>query len=59
MTWIIPLPFALLDLDSVDRNGKSYKNLNVLGTKRAVKIKQKTFFIVFEGLSLDEKVKIW
>ena len=55
---IIPLPFALLNLDSVKRKGKNYKKLNILRTKRAFKIKKKTFFIVFEGLSLDEKIKI-
>ena len=28
------------------------KNLNILRTKRAFKIKQKVFFIIFKGLSL-------
>ena len=30
------------------------KNLNILRTKRAFKIKQKAFFIIFEGLSLKQ-----
>ena len=34
-----------------------YKNLNISRTKRAFQMKQK-FFVVFEGLSLGEKVKI-
>ena len=37
---------------------KNYKNLNISRTKRVFKMKQKTFFIVFEGLSVDEKIKI-
>ena len=27
--------------------------------KRAFSMKYKTFFIVFEGISFDEKIKIW
>ena len=26
---IIPLPFVLLNLESVERKGKNYKNLNI------------------------------
>ena len=33
---------------------KQDKNLNILRTKRAFKIEQKTFFIVFKGLSLTQ-----
>ena len=31
--------------------------MNILRRKRAFHIKQKTFFIVFEGLSFGEKIK--
>ena len=31
----IPLPFALLSLESVEKKGKKYKNLNVSKMKRA------------------------
>ena len=43
---IIPLPLALLNLESMERKGKNYNNLNISRTKRA-----------FEGLSFDEKIK--
>ena len=36
---------------------KKYKNLNILRTKRAFQMKQKAFFVVFEGLSFGEKMK--
>ena len=42
---IIPLPFALLNLQSVEKKGKNYKNLNILR-------------IIFRGLSFGEKIKI-
>ena len=32
---IIPLPFVLLHLESVERKGKNYKKLNISRTKRA------------------------
>ena len=32
---IIPLPFDLLNLESVDRKGEKHKNLNILRRKRA------------------------
>ena len=32
---IIPLPFALLNQDSVEKKGKNYRNLNISRTKRA------------------------
>ena len=31
---IIPVPFVLLSLKSVERKGKKYKNVNILRTKR-------------------------
>ena len=34
-----------------------YKNWNISRMKRAAKMKQKSSFIVFEGLSFDEKQK--
>ena len=30
---IIPVPFVLLSLKSVERKGKKYKNVNILRTK--------------------------
>ena len=42
---IIPLAFALLNLESVEKKGKNYKNLNILR-------------IIFRGLSFGEKIKI-
>ena len=39
--------------------GKEAKKMNISRTRRAFKMKWKTFFIVFEGLSLDEKINIW
>ena len=32
----------------------SRQNLNILRTKRAFKVKQKVFFIIFKGLSVAE-----
>ena len=34
-----------------------YKNWNISGTKRALQMKSKTFFMVFGGLSFDGKIK--
>ena len=36
---IIPLPFALLNLESVEKKGKNYKKLNISKTKRAFSMK--------------------
>ena len=57
-SYIIPLSFVLLNLESVERKGKKYKNLNISRTKRAFSMKYITFLIVFEGLSFGEKIKI-
>ena len=47
-----PLPFVLLNLESVERKGKNYKNLNILRTKSFFdEIKN-----VFKGLSFGEKI---
>ena len=43
----------LLNLGSVERKRKNYKNLNISRTKRPFQMK---FFIVFEGLSLGGKI---
>ena len=32
---IIPLPFVLLNLENVEREGKNHKNLNIPRTKTA------------------------
>ena len=32
---IIPLPFVVLYLESVEKMGKNYKNLNILRMKKA------------------------
>ena len=32
---VIPLPFALLNLETMERKEKNYKNLNILRIKRA------------------------
>ena len=36
---IIPLPFALLSLEIVERKGKDYKNLNISRTEKAFLMK--------------------
>ena len=38
------------------RRGK-YKNMNILGREKAFQMKGKTFFIISQGLSFDEKKK--
>ena len=38
-----------------NRERRKYKNLNISRTKRAFQMKQKTFFIVIDGLSFAEK----
>ena len=55
---IISLSFVLFCLESVERKGKNYKSLNILRTKRVFLMKQKTFFIILEGLSFGGKTKI-
>ena len=52
---IIPLPFVVLNLESVERKRKNYKILNISRTKRAFWMKKK--FSVFEGLPFGEKNK--
>ena len=57
MTLIIPLPFALLYLESMERKWKNYKKLNILRMKSFLDEIKNTLFIVFEGLSFGEKNK--
>ena len=52
---IIPLPFIFLNLENVEREGKNYKNLNILRTERAFSMKLKTFSIVLKGYHLVKK----
>ena len=49
------LQFVLLNLQSVERERKNYKNLNISRTKRD---EIKKHFSVFEGLLFGEKIKI-
>ena len=46
----------------MERNGNNYKNLNISRKKINFNTKinenKETFFIVFKGLSLGEKIKI-
>ena len=35
----VPIPFALLNLESVGKKGKNYKKLNISRTKRAFSMK--------------------
>ena len=45
------------DLNSVERKGKNYKNLNISGMKRAFQMGSKAFLTVFERLSFAEKIQ--
>ena len=55
---IILFPFALLNLESAERKGKkSQKFDKYLKDEKSFLDEIKTFFIVFEGLSFDEKIK--
>ena len=38
------------------KNEKKIQKFNISGTRRAFLVKEKTFFIVFEGLSFVEKI---
>ena len=46
-SWIIPLLFGLLSLESVERKKKNSKKLNILTTKRAVLDEIKNIFNSF------------
>ena len=49
---IIPLQFDLLNLESVKNKRKKIQKFEYLEN-------EKRFFIVFEGLSFGEKIKMW
>ena len=42
-SYIIPLPFVLLNLDSVERKGKNYKNLKSREQKELLRSNKKHF----------------
>ena len=48
----------MIDKEKKRRRCK-YKNSNILIMKRAFSMKQKSFFIVFEGLPFAKKMQIW
>ena len=54
---IIPLSFVLCESRQFGKR-KNFKKLNILGTKRAFQMNKNTFFVVFEGLSSGEKIKM-
>ena len=56
MNFEIDLIFLIKPLFLYDQSLE--KNLNILRTKKAFKVKQKTFFIVIKGLSLKQ-IKIF
>ena len=56
-SWIIPLPFGLLNLES-GKEGKKFQKFEDLENEKSF-LDEITFFIVFEGLSFYEKIKIW
>ena len=55
---IIPLPFVLLNLESVERNGKIQK-FEYLENEKSFLDEIKKNYIGFEGLSFGKKIKIW
>ena len=54
---IIPLPFVLLNLEKVERKRKNTK-FEYLENEKSFLDEIKNIFIVFEGLSFGEKIKI-
>ena len=55
---IIALPFALLNLESVGKEGKKNREIWISRERKELfRWNKKTFFIVFEGLSFSEKIK--
>ena len=56
-SWIIPLPFVLLNLETLERNGKNLQKFEYLENEKSFLDEIKTFFIVFKGLSFGEKIK--
>ena len=41
------------------KEGKTLQKFEYLENKKSFLVEIKNFFILFEGLSLDEKIKIW
>ena len=54
---IIPLPFVLFNLESVERKGKIQK-FDYLENERNFLDEIKKKYIVFEGLPFGEKIKL-
>ena len=52
-SYIMPWPFVLLNLEIVERKEKDLQKFEYLENEK------RTFFIVFEGLSFGEKIKLW
>ena len=57
MTYMIPLTFALLNLETVER--EKITKIWISRERKEIFRRKKTFFIVFKGLSFSEKIKIW
>ena len=58
-SYIIPLPFVLLNLVSVERKGKKLQKFEYLENENSVlNVIKNIFVIAFEGLSFGEKIKI-
>ena len=55
MTKILPLPFMLLNLESLERKGKNYKKFEYLENENSFFNEIKKIFIVFEGYGLVKK----
>ena len=55
----IILIIVLLNLESLERKGKNKKNQISWEQQDVFRWNKKTFFIVFEGLSFGEKIKMW
>ena len=54
---IIPLPFVLLNLAGIEKNGKKIQTFEYLENEWSFFNEVKNIFIVSEGLSLGEKIK--
>ena len=58
-SYIIPLPFVLLNLVSVERKGKKLQKFEYLENENSfLNVIKNIFVIAFEGLSFGEKIKI-
>ena len=57
-SYIIPLPFVLLSLESVQRKRKKLQKLEYLENKKCFFDVLYTSFIGIEGLLFGEKIKI-